>query len=263
MFGGQSTLQLRQMEALDALLGTLKVVIPELPADAHGTGLWQASAAGYVGRRWVDALAVLRRQAAMPGAAAAIAGRAQAALAADRLKVVAYDFWCAPGTFRDLPVDLADDLSQAVVVIVKGDLNYRRLVGDTHWDPETPFADVTGYFPAPVAALPVCKSDVAVGVAPERLAHLEATARGRRTDSTHAVIHVSPLTRQAIGSPPSRPGRRAPSFAGSIHGCVGPALVQHECTERPFRVPKSRQSLISRHDAPSHGAGPSSERRSR
>jgi hypothetical protein len=139
-----------------------------------------------------DLLAVLRRLAAAPGAAAAISGRAQAALATDRLKIAAHDFWCAPGTFRDLPVDLADDLSQAVVVIVKGDLNYRRLVGDAHWDPVTPFADVTGYFPAPVAALRTCKSDVAVGVPPERLAHLEATAPGWRTDGAHAVIHVRP-----------------------------------------------------------------------
>lgn len=208
-----------------------------------------------------DLLAVLRRLAAAPGAAAAIAGRVQAALAADRLKVAAHDFWCTPEAFRDLPVDLADDLSQAVVVIVKGDLNYRRLVGDAHWDPVTPFADVTGYFPAPVAALRTCKSDVAVGVPPERLAHLETTAPAWRTDGTHAVIHVRPLTRQRIQSPPSRPGRRAPSFPGTTHGCAGSALVQHQCTERTFPVPKSRRRLISRHDAPSHGADPSSERR--
>ena len=158
-----------------------------------------------------DLRAVLRRLAAAPGAGAAIAGRVHAALAADRLKVAAHDFWCTPGTFRDLPVDLAGDLSQAVVVIVKGDLNYRRLVGDAHWDPVTPFADVTGYFPAPVAALRTCKSDVAVGVPPERLAHLQATAPGWRTDGTHAVIHVRPLTRQAHTEPALPSGK-----AGSV-----------------------------------------------
>lgn len=64
--------------------------------------------------------------------------------------------------------------------------------GASHRNPVTPFADVTGYFPAPVAALRTCKSDVAVGVPPGRLAHLEATAPGWRTDGTHAVIHVRP-----------------------------------------------------------------------
>jgi hypothetical protein len=76
------------------------------------------------------------------------------------------------------------------VVIVKGDLNFRRLVGDLHWDPATPFADVTGYFPAPVAALRTLKSDVAVGVPPERVTRLGSTAPGWWTDGTHAVIHV-------------------------------------------------------------------------
>jgi hypothetical protein len=137
-----------------------------------------------------DLLAVMRRLAASPGAAAAIAGRLHAALASGRLQVRTHDFWCTPGTFRDLPADLAGEFSGATVVIVKGDLNYRRLVGDLHWDPATPFADVTGYFPAPVAALRTLKSDVAVGVPPERVARLESTAPGWRTDGTHAVIHV-------------------------------------------------------------------------
>lgn len=142
-----------------------------------------------------DLLAVLRRLAAEPGTApgaAAIAGRLRGALASGRLRVAAHDFWCTPGTFRDLPADLASDLTGAAVVIVKGDLNYRRLVGDAHWDPATPFADVTGYFPAPVAALRTCKSDVAVGVPAERLARLESTAPGWRTDGTHGVIQVRP-----------------------------------------------------------------------
>lgn len=154
-----------------------------------------------------DLLAVLRRLAGaladasagvLAGAAAgalagatAIAGRLRDALASGRLRVAAHGFWCTPGTFRELPADLAGDLSGAAVVIVKGDLNYRRLVGDAHWDPVTPFADVTGYFPAPVAALRTCKSDVAVGVEPERLARLESTAPGWRTDAAHAAIQVS------------------------------------------------------------------------
>jgi hypothetical protein len=142
-----------------------------------------------------DLLAVLRRLAAATGpadGAAAIARRLRDALASDRLQVRTHEFWCTPGTFRDLPADLASDLTGAAVVIVKGDLNYRRLVGDAHWDPATPFAEVTGYFPAPVAALRTCKSDVAVGVPSERLARLEATAPGWRTDGTHGVIQVRP-----------------------------------------------------------------------
>ncbi|WP_240643878.1 damage-control phosphatase ARMT1 family protein [Antribacter gilvus] len=137
-----------------------------------------------------DLLTVLRRLTATPGAAAGIAARLRAALATDRLQVRAHEFWCTPGTFHELPTDLVDELSGAAVVIVKGDLNYRRLVGDLHWDPTTPFADVVAYFPAPVAALRTLKSDVAVGVTPDRLERLENATPGWRTNGTHAVIHV-------------------------------------------------------------------------
>jgi hypothetical protein len=50
------------------------------------------------------------------------------------------------------------------MVIVKGDANYRRLVGDAVWQPETPFEDVMRYFPAPILALRTGKSDPIVGL---------------------------------------------------------------------------------------------------
>ncbi|MFC8797783.1 damage-control phosphatase ARMT1 family protein [Promicromonospora sp. NPDC057138] len=139
-----------------------------------------------------DLLQVLRRLHAAGDTAASVAARLTAAIGDGQLRVQAHAFWCSPLTFHDLPTDLASELAEATLVIIKGDLNYRRLVGDAHWDPTTSFQDLTSYFPAPLAALRTLKSDVAVGVDPDRLAHLEATAPGWRTDGTHAVIHVRP-----------------------------------------------------------------------
>ena len=56
--------------------------------------------------------------------------------------------------------------ARAALVIFKGDANYRRIVGDALWQPETPFAQVTAYFPAPLLALRTLKSDPIVGLAP-------------------------------------------------------------------------------------------------
>jgi hypothetical protein len=137
-----------------------------------------------------DLLQVLRRLEAAGDTAGGIAARLAAAIGDGRLQVQAHAFWCGPLTFHELPTDLAAELAEATVVIIKGDLNYRRLVGDAHWGPTTSFQDLTSYFPAPLAALRTLKSDVAVGVDPDRLAHLEANAPGWRTDGTHAVIHV-------------------------------------------------------------------------
>ncbi|MFI9487377.1 damage-control phosphatase ARMT1 family protein [Promicromonospora sp. NPDC052451] len=139
-----------------------------------------------------DLLQVLRRLHAAGDTAASVAARLTTAISDGRLQVRAHGFWCSPLTFHELPTDLAAGLGEATVVIIKGDLNYRRLVRDAHWDPTTSFQDLTAYFPAPLAALRTLKSDVAVGVDPDRLAHLESTAPGWRTDGTHAVIHVRP-----------------------------------------------------------------------
>ena len=70
-------------------------------------------------------------------------------------------------------------------MIFKGDANYRRHVGDALWQPETPFAEVTAYFPAPLLALRTLKSDAIVGLPPglaERLDGEDAHWRvnGRR-----------------------------------------------------------------------------------
>ncbi len=90
-----------------------------------------------------------------------------------------------------MPADLRAEFAAATVTVLKGDLNYRRLVGDRRWPPTTPFADVTAYFPGPVAALRTLKSDVITGLTAETEEALEASGEGRwRTSGTHALIQV-------------------------------------------------------------------------
>ena len=67
-------------------------------------------------------------------------------------------YWAQPQPFWDMPAEVVADLKQSAMVFVKGDANYRRLLGDCQWELTTPFTTVAGYFPAPLCALRTLKA---------------------------------------------------------------------------------------------------------
>ncbi|MGW1157913.1 damage-control phosphatase ARMT1 family protein [Streptomyces sp. NPDC002513] len=140
-----------------------------------------------------DVVDAVRRLTAADGAAADAGERLWAALADGRLDVRAHPFSCAPLPYADMPQDLRAQFAAADLTIFKGDLNYRRLVGDRRYPPTIPFADTTAYFPGPVAVLRTLKSDVVVGLdAATEAALVAAEGQRWRTNGTHALIQVRP-----------------------------------------------------------------------
>ncbi|MFF4349648.1 damage-control phosphatase ARMT1 family protein [Streptomyces sp. NPDC001530] len=140
-----------------------------------------------------DLLDALRRLTAAKGAAAESGHRLWSAMTDGRLTVRAHPFSCAPFPYADMPDDLRQEFAEADVTIMKGDLNYRRLIGDRLWPATTPFAIPTAYFPGPVAALRTLKSDVIVGLDPRTESALVAAEEQRwRTSGTHALIQARP-----------------------------------------------------------------------
>ncbi|KES08496.1 hypothetical protein BU52_00170 [Streptomyces toyocaensis] len=138
-----------------------------------------------------DVVDAVRRLTHAEGAAATYGRDLWAAFSDGRLTLRAHPFSCAPLPYEAMPDDLRADFASAALTVVKGDLNYRRLVGDRYWPPTTPFADVTAYFPGPVAALRTLKSDVITGLEAETEAALTAAEGQRwRTGGTHALIQV-------------------------------------------------------------------------
>ena len=75
-------------------------------------------------------------------------------------------FWVQPPPMWKMPAKLREDLkSRCDLAFIKGDANYRRLLGDLEWDYSAPFEDVVGhYFPCPVCALRTLKAEVGCGM---------------------------------------------------------------------------------------------------
>lgn len=132
-----------------------------------------------------DALDALARLAAGGARARALAARLEDRLRSGALRLAVDPLACTPE-----PLRLIEALADADLAIVKGDLNYRRLVGDLEWDPTTPFEPD---FPAPVVALRALKSDVIVGLEAEVVAEQDAAREGWRVDGSRGVIQAAGL----------------------------------------------------------------------
>lgn len=73
-------------------------------------------------------------------------------------------FWVQPQPMWEMPSDVRKELSNSGLVFVKGDANYRRLLGDRDWPFDTPFNQILCYFPAPVCALRSLKAELGCGM---------------------------------------------------------------------------------------------------
>jgi hypothetical protein len=113
--------------------------------------------------------------------AAAIGRRLRAALAGGQISLRADWYWTSPLPGWELPAELRADLAESGLLISKGDANYRRWLGDRRWPYDTPLGTALSYLPAPMLLLRTCKSDVAAGLAPARIA--EAVARDPQWDT--------------------------------------------------------------------------------
>jgi uncharacterized protein with ATP-grasp and redox domains len=125
-------------------------------------------------------------------AVATFGGGLQRYLEEGRLKLTQHRFWNSPLPGWEMPADISQTLAAAALVVSKGDANYRRLLGDRHWAFTTPFARIVSYFPAPLLALRTLKSDLAAGIAPERIAALKAQGVEWTTSGRWGVIQFAP-----------------------------------------------------------------------
>ena len=82
------------------------------------------------------------------------------------------------------------------LAFVKGDANYRRLLGDLEWDYATPFEDVVGaYFPCPVVALRTLKAELGCGMDAEQTKRAAQLDKDWMVNGRFGVVQFSKACR--------------------------------------------------------------------
>ncbi|MCC7165111.1 MAG: protein-glutamate O-methyltransferase family protein [Anaerolineae bacterium] len=120
-----------------------------------------------------------------------VAQRLRAHLKNNRLELRVHWFYPTSLHYFEMPDDLYKLFQTADFSILKGDVNYRRLVGDAHWKPTIAFDYTTRYFPTPFVALRTMKSELVVGLEATQVQHLDQLDPHWRTNGKRGVIQAN------------------------------------------------------------------------
>lgn len=126
----------------------------------------------------------------LPPRGEALRERLRDAVTTGRLTVTPHAYWNGPLSLWDMPRELEEAFAAARLVVLKGDANYRRAVGDALWPPETSFSSITSYFPAPLLALRTLKSDPISGLPPGTAEALDAADPTWRVNGRRGIASL-------------------------------------------------------------------------
>lgn len=101
-------------------------------------------------------------------------------------------FWTLPYSYdcmKDVDTELYDSFKESKLLIFKGDLNYRKLVGDMNWPHTEEFTvALRGFTPAPLVSLRTIKADVVVGLKPGKAEEVAKVDEDWLTTGKYAVV---------------------------------------------------------------------------
>lgn len=102
------------------------------------------------------------------------------------------NFWVQGFPMWEMTEPLWTDLHERCdLAFVKGDANYRRLLGDCQWDfSEASFQEVVGhYFPCPVCALRTLKAEIGCGMESNQVERANKLDPNWQTNGRFGVLH--------------------------------------------------------------------------
>lgn len=107
------------------------------------------------------------------------------------------DYWTSPFDYAEMQsrdLTLYNRLADSDFAIFKGDLNYRKLLGDRSWSPDVSFkVALRGFQPTSICALRTLKANLIAGLQPGQAEHLTNSSPNWQTTGDFAVIQMSIL----------------------------------------------------------------------
>ena len=82
----------------------------------------------------------------------------------EKIILMDHEYWTSPNPFWEMPQQLNDYYLESNLIISKGDANYRRVLGDLHWEYDTKMEEVLNYCPVPLLTIRICKSEEMIGL---------------------------------------------------------------------------------------------------
>jgi hypothetical protein len=107
-----------------------------------------------------------------------------------RFLLESHPFWTRCHMMRQMPASLADHLGDADLVILKGDVNYRRLLDDRHWPHTDRLEDIARYFPCSFLAVRTLKGEIMVGLQAGQAEQLVAEDPDWLINGRRGLIHL-------------------------------------------------------------------------
>jgi len=112
-----------------------------------------------------DLLETVRAFIKAPASSLSLLGRRLEDALSEGTLSMSYDWFLAsPYHYCEMPHPLHEEISRLDLVILKGDVNYRRLLSDRHWPYTTPITEIIHYFPTSLLILRTLKGEIMVGL---------------------------------------------------------------------------------------------------
>lgn len=135
-------------------------------------------------------------QAASDATVQELGARLQEHLATERLVLRDAPFWTSSLMLRDMVPSLRQSLARSGLVILKGDVNYRRLLDDRHWPHTRHLEELADYFPAPFLVLRTLKGEIMVGLEPGQAETLAAKDPAWLINGKRGIIQLVTVCRR-------------------------------------------------------------------